>query len=232
MLTVWFVSSCCLALWPSSRILASERVTCKSWSGTGEMNKVCSDIKRRVHSHRTSWPVEPKFLWCKLHSKNSSRSHSWLQTHPRRKNVIDTMLFKCKQRRQAAFSHHTPHFLRIDFVRWNYALITILPRALGTEGFVSAVGRDLTIGASRWLWSDRPLAVSSVKTSHLPNARRGHSIRLGRRRGTYFLSFFFFSFFFFFFFSFFFFFFFFFSFFFFFFQFFFFFFFFFSIFFF
>ena len=38
-----------------------------------------------------------------------------------------------KQKRQAAFSHHTPHFLRIRYVRWDYAMITILPRALGTE---------------------------------------------------------------------------------------------------
>ena len=32
-------------------------------------------------------------------------------------SVIDTMLFKCKQERQAALSHHMPHFLRIKVVR-------------------------------------------------------------------------------------------------------------------
>ena len=73
-----------------------------------------------------------------------------------------------------------------DQVRPMKCLVHIPPASIGYRGFVSAVGRDLTIGASRWLWSDRPLAVSSAKTSLLPNARRGHSIRLGRRRGTYF----------------------------------------------
>ena len=89
------------------------------------------------------------------------------------------------QEMQTAFNRHTPLLLKVRFDRWSYALITVLPRALGTEVFLR--GRsDLNIGAGRWLWSDRPLAVSSVKTSHLPNARRGHSIHPGRRRGTYF----------------------------------------------
>ena len=48
-------------------------------------------------------------------------------------DVNDTMLFRCQQEVQAAFSHHTPHFLKIEFIRWDSDLITILPRALGTE---------------------------------------------------------------------------------------------------
>ena len=58
------------------------------------------------------------------------------------------MLFRCKQEVQTAFNHHEPLFLKFSFVRWNYALVTILPRALGTEVFLR--GRsDLNIGASR-----------------------------------------------------------------------------------
>ena len=93
---------------------------------------------------------------------------------------------KCKQEGQAAFSHHTPHFPQDQVRPLGLCHDHNPPASIGNRGFVSAVGRDLTIGASRWLWSDRPLAVSSAKTSHLPNVRRGHSIRLGRRRGTYF----------------------------------------------
>ena len=76
------------------------------------------------------------------------------------------------------------------------ALITILPRALGTEVFLR--GRsDLNIGASpvTLVGPVRSLSAAS-KTSHLPNARRGHSIHPGRRSGTYFPLFFFFLFFF------------------------------------
>ena len=167
---------------------------------------VCSDVKKNSTFTQNIVTCQPKSCGVTLHSKSSSRLHSWLRTHPRRKMSLTrccsgheddcfqpshaslepvfaiyleiqvdekltingvnrahytesfaytslentksycrshcwlqkrpsevSLTVQYKQKRQAAFSHHTPHFLRIRYVRWDYALITILPRALGTE---------------------------------------------------------------------------------------------------
>ena len=55
-----------------------------------------------------------------------------------------------------------------------------------SRGFCWHESGVMLMGAGRRLWSDRPLAVSSVKTSHYPTHGAEHSIHPGRRRGSFF----------------------------------------------
>ena len=48
-------------------------------------------------------------------------------------SVIDTMLFQVKKGNAGCFQPSHASFPQIRYVRWDYAMITILPRALGTE---------------------------------------------------------------------------------------------------
>ena len=108
-------------------------------TGTGK-NLV---LRSTTQTSRITLPGESEFGSC-FHCQRFCVPES--EQTQKAENVIDTELFTCKQEMQAAFSRHTPHLLRIKFVRWDYALITILPRALGTEVFLR--GRsDLNIGA-------------------------------------------------------------------------------------
>ena len=110
--------------------------------------------------------------------------HCWLQSKPNAIDAIDTVLFKCDKKCKL-LSTVTRLFCSIPTRPIVYALFTILPRALGTEVFF-AVGPISTLG----LVGDSGRTVRSLsaasETSHLPNARRGHSIHPGGRSGTYF----------------------------------------------
>ena len=173
----------CFPWWPSSHFRASGGGACRSWSGTCGLDMFCSDKTGTLTQYITD--IESEFPWWETsEGKIVVVCTASFETDPRAVDVIDTMLFKCRQEIRLLSTVTRPHFLKIRFDRWDYALFTILPRALGTEVFR---GRsDLNIGAGRWLWSDRPLAVGSVKTSHYPTHGAEHSIHPGRRRGTYF----------------------------------------------
>ena len=113
----------------------------------------------KVKSMR-SWPSvmstarTTRETWRWLHNKSNSVSLTrWCSGEERKCRLLSaiTRLISSDQVRPLGLCHdHNP------------------PASIGYRGFVSAVGPDHNIGASRWLWSGRPLAVSSVKTSHYP----------------------------------------------------------------
>ena len=147
---------------------------------------VCSDIKEK-HIHTEHHDLSSRSsCGVKLHSKNGSRLHSWLRTHPRRKNLIDMMLLRCKPEGQAAFSHHTPFFPQYQVRPMSLCLVHNPPASIGYRGFVFAVGPITPLG----LVGDSGRTVRSLSAASKPRIYpthgAEHSIHLGRRRGTYF----------------------------------------------
>ena len=96
--------------------------------------------------------------WCQqraLHGKlrvHELREHqellsfALLASEQAKWSVINTMLFKC-DRNEAAFNRHTPHFLKIKFVRWRLCLVHNPPASIGYRGFR---GRSRS---QHWGWS-------------------------------------------------------------------------------
>ena len=74
------------------------------------MDMFCSDKTGTLTQNITT--VESEFPWCEA-SEQGLLSFALLASkwNQNAEDVIDTMLFKCKQQVQAAFDRHTPHVL-------------------------------------------------------------------------------------------------------------------------
>ena len=97
-------------------------------------------------------------------TKNYYRSHCWLQNRPdevslTRRCSMQAGKAGCFQPSHASFPQNQVRPMRVG---------SQSSREHWVQRFCFRGRSDHTIGASRWLWSDRPLAVSSVKTSHYP----------------------------------------------------------------
>ena len=87
------------------------------------------------------------FAYTSLEStKNDCRSHCWLQKRPN--EVSLTRCCSSASKKAGCFQPSHASFPQ-DQVRPMKCLVHIPPASIGYRGFVSAVGRDLTIGASR-----------------------------------------------------------------------------------
>ena len=98
------------------------------------MDMFCSDKTGTLTQNITT--IESEFPWCEA-SMQGLLSFALLASEQTQnaEDVIDTMLFRCKQEVQAAFNRHTPHLLKFRFVRWGYALSRSPPACIGCGGF-------------------------------------------------------------------------------------------------
>ena len=133
----------------------------------------CFAPTKRARSHRTSRLSSRSSRSVRLQCKGllSFALLASKQTQ-NAEDVIDTMLFRCKQEVQAAFNRHTPHLLRFSFVRWGYALNRSPPACIGCRGFYFAVGPISTLGRSVTLVGPSARCQQRQNLA-LPNARRG-----------------------------------------------------------
>ena len=82
------------------------------------MDMFCSDKTGTLTQSITT--IESEFPWCEA-SEQGLLSFALLASKQTQnaEDVIDTMLFRCKQEVKAAFNRYTPHLLKFSFVRWD-----------------------------------------------------------------------------------------------------------------
>ena len=93
-------------------------------------------LRQNGHAHRVHYDYRVGVPVVTLQSKNCCRYA--LQASEQGQHavdVIDAMLFKRGWEMQAAFNRHTPHLLKVSFVRWRYALSRNPPASIGYGGF-------------------------------------------------------------------------------------------------